>query len=125
MRYFQLCSSEGRSVLLSDYRQRSNIVLVPSSESHFCAECLSELEIHRPDLAEKETRVLVIVASSQPHASELKRPLRPNLEMLMDLVRRMHRSTGAEDQPSFLLYLSRTDLERYLPHTGARRAKVA
>lgn len=27
----------------------------------------------------------VIVASSQPHASELKRPLRLNLEMLMDL----------------------------------------
>lgn len=84
---------------------------------------LSELEIHRPDLAEKETRVLVIVAGSQPHASELKRPLRLNLEMLMDLDGRVHRCMGAEDQPSFLLYSSRTDLERDLPHTRARRAK--
>jgi hypothetical protein len=125
MRDFQLCPSEGHSVLLSDYRQRSNMVLVPSSAPHFSAELLSEFEIHQPDLAEKETRVLVIVAGSQPHASELKRPLRLNLEMLMGLSGRVHRSMGAGDQPSFLLYSSRSDLERYLPHSRSRMRKVA
>ncbi len=55
MRDFQLCSSEGRSV------QRSNMVLVFTGEPHFSTKLLSELEIHRPNLADKETRVLVIV----------------------------------------------------------------
>jgi hypothetical protein len=114
MRDFHFCASEARSVLLPDYRQRSDMVLLPSSESHFWAELLSELEIHRPDLAEKETRVLVIVPGSQ-RSAELERALYPGLENIGGRGwsgASLHGS-GRQSSTSFLLYLSRTDLEGF------------
>jgi hypothetical protein len=121
VRDFQLCSSEGRSVLLSDYREHTNMELGFTSESRLSTDLLSELEGHRPDLAEKETSVPVIVPGSQL-PSELERALNPGLEILVDLDGRLHRSMGADYQSgtSFLLYLSRTDLEVcHIPdHTG-------
>jgi len=95
MRDFQLCSSEGRSVLLSDYREHTNMVLVFTSESRLSTDLLSELEGHRPDLAKKETSVLVIVPGSQ-RSSELERALYPGLEILVDVDGRVHRSMAAD-----------------------------
>jgi hypothetical protein len=93
MRDFQLCSSEGRSVLLSDYREHTNMVLVFTSESRLSTDLLSELEGHRPNLAKKETSVQVIVPGSQ-RSSELERAL--GSEILVDVDGRVHRSKAAD-----------------------------
>jgi peroxiredoxin len=123
---FQLSSPAGRSVLLSDYREHTNMVLVFNSESRLSTDLLSEIEGHRHYLAEKETSVLVIVPGSQ-HSAELERALYPGLEILADVDGRVHRSMGADDQSgtSFLLYLSRTDLERFVTYQSAQGKRLS
>jgi peroxiredoxin len=97
IRDFCMCSSEGQEVLLSWYRGHSKMVLVFAGESDSAAELLSELRQHQRDLAEKETRVLAIVAGSQQRASELKHALHLDFEVLVDVDGIVHRSIGAEE----------------------------
>lgn len=123
MQDFQLCSSAGRSVLLSDYREHTNMMLVFNSESRLSMELLSELEGHRPDLAERETSVPVIVPGSQLPAN-LERALNPGLEILVDLDGRLHRSMGANYTVGHIIpALFITDRFGGLSHTRAHRAK--
>jgi peroxiredoxin len=103
MRDFQFCSSKGHSVLLSDCRQHSNMVRVFTSKSPLSAELLSEPKVHRPDLAEKETRIPVIVPGSLPRAAELKRALHLDLRIVVDVDGRVHRSMAADDQSGHIL----------------------
>jgi hypothetical protein len=121
---FQLSSPAGRSVLLSVYREHTNMVLVFTSESRLSTDLLSEIEGHRPYLAEKETSVLV---PGSQRSAELERALYPSLEILADVDGRVHRSMGADDQSgtSFLLYLSRTDLERFVTYQSAQGKRLS
>jgi hypothetical protein len=121
---FQLSSPAGRSVLLSVYREHTNMVLVFTSESRLSTDLLSEIEGHRPYLAEKETSVLV---PGSQRSAELERALYPGLEILADVDGRVHRSMGADDQSgtSFLLYLSRTDLERFVTYQSAQGKRLS
>jgi peroxiredoxin len=96
-RDFQLCSSEGLPVLLSDYRRQSSMVLVFTGESDFVAALLSELNVHESELAESETRVLVIIPGTQQRAAALKDSLHLQFTVLVDVDGRVHRSAGTED----------------------------
>jgi peroxiredoxin len=98
IRDFSLCSSEGHPVLLSGYREHSNMVIVFTGESDSAAELLSELRRYERDLAENETRVLAIVAGAQQRASELKHALHLDFAVLVDVDGSVHRSMGAKDQ---------------------------
>lgn len=103
LRDFQLCSSEGRTVLLSGYRGHSNTVVVLTGERGVATELLSQLGMHKRDFAENETRVLVVVPGSQQRASELKQSLHSDFEVLADVGGQVHRSAGTEDQTGHLL----------------------
>jgi peroxiredoxin len=65
IRDFQLFSAEGQSVLLSEYRGLSSMVLVFAGESDSANNLLSELGTHQPELTGNETRALAIVVGPQ------------------------------------------------------------
>jgi peroxiredoxin len=109
IRDFQLCTSEGRAVLLSDFRGRSKMVLVFTGEQAAGPQLLLDLEVHQKDFAETETRILVIVAGSQQHASELNQSLHLDFAVLADVGGQVHRSAGTEDQtghPQAAVYIT-------------------
>jgi peroxiredoxin len=97
IRDFQLTSSEQKSILLSEYRGRSNMVLVLAGESEGVVGFLAGLQEHQAELAENEARVLIILAGSQQHASDLKQSLHLNFEVLADKDGHVHRLLGATD----------------------------
>jgi peroxiredoxin len=103
IRDFQLPSAEGMSVLLSDYRGRSNMVLVLAGESDLAGKVLSDLAQHRAVLNENETRTLAIVAGPPERAAKLKRSLHLNLELLADAHLQLHRAMGTTDQAGHIL----------------------
>jgi peroxiredoxin len=98
IRDFQLTSSEGKSILLSEYRGRFNMVLVLAGESEGVVGFLAGLQEHQAELAANEARVLVILAGSQQHASDLKQSLHLNFEVLADKDGHVHRLFGAKDR---------------------------
>lgn len=97
IRDFQLPSAQGKSVLLSEYRGRANMVLVFAGESEAAADFLSNLQQHQAELTENEARVLVILAGSQRRSSDLKRSLHLSFEVLADKDGQVHRLLGATD----------------------------
>jgi hypothetical protein len=84
IRDFQLFSAEGQSVLLSEYRGLSSMVLVFAGESDSANNLLSELGTHQPELTGNETRALAIVVGPQERASELRHTLHLGFEVLAD-----------------------------------------
>lgn len=103
IRDFQLFSSEGRSVLLSEYRGLSSMVLVFAGESDSANHLLSELGTRQPELAGNEARALAIVVGPRERASELRHVLHLGFEVLADGNGRVHRSLGTEDPAGHLL----------------------
>jgi hypothetical protein len=127
IRDFQLFSAEGQSVLLSEYRGLSSMVLVFAGESDSANNLLSELGTHQPELTGNETRALAIVVGPQERASELRHTLHLAgskfwLTRMGECTTRWERKTGRDI--SSLLSLSQTVLERYLPPTKPDKAKV-
>jgi peroxiredoxin len=103
IRDFQLFSAEGQSVLLSEYRGLSSMVLVFAGESDSANNLLSELGTHQPELTGNETRALAIVVGPQERASELRHTLHLGFEVLADENGRVHHSLGTEDRAGHLL----------------------
>ena len=97
IRDFQLTSTEGKSILLSEYRGRSNMVLVLAGESEGVVGFLSVLQEYQAELAGNEARVLVIFAGSEQHASDLKQSLHMTFEVFADKDGHVHRLLGAKD----------------------------
>jgi peroxiredoxin len=98
IRDFQLFSGEGQPVLLSEIRGHSNMVLVFAGKSGAAGNLLSELSLHRAELAANEARPLAIVAATREQAVELRAELHLNFEVLADESGELHRSVGAEGQ---------------------------
>jgi len=69
IRDFQLRSAKGWPVLLSEYRGRSNIVLVLAGEADLAGTLLSDLARHQTELNENEVRALAIVAGPPERAA--------------------------------------------------------
>lgn len=103
IRDFQLMSTEGQPVLLSENRGRLNMVLVFAGESDSANSLLCELALHQPELAANEARALAIVSGSQERASDLRRSLHLGLEVLADENERVHHSMGTEDETGHIL----------------------
>ncbi len=100
---FQLPASQGKTILLSEYRGRRNMVLVLAGESELADKLLCEVARHQPELNEDETLALAIVAGAPERAANLKRALHLNFEVLADMDARVHRSLGAEDRKGRIL----------------------
>jgi peroxiredoxin len=92
---FELPSSQGQPVLASAYRGRSNLVLILAADSNLLNGLFSQLETKQQELAENNTRILVMAAGTMQHACELKQELRLNHDLLVDLDGRVHRILGA------------------------------
>lgn len=100
---FQFMSADGQPVLLSEKRGRFNGVLVFTGESESAHSLLRELALHQPELAANETRTFAIVPGPRERASELRRTLHLNFEVLSDENQRLHHSLGIEDQAAHFL----------------------
>jgi len=122
IRDFQLTSSEGKSILLSEYRGRFNMVLVLAGESEGVVGFLAGLQEHQAELAANEARVLVILAGSQQHASDLKQSLHLNFEVLADKDGHVHRLFGAKDRAGIFVrqYSSPIVSVKYLLRIASR-----
>src|SRR5690348_17596004 len=81
LRDFVLKSTEGREIRLSDYRGRSNLVLIFSATSGECVPLIGELASHDRAIHEQQVQVLLIVYRDE----ELNRPLQLPFPILMDL----------------------------------------
>jgi len=119
---FQLSSAEGKQILLSEHRGRSNMVLILAGESKGAADFLSKLQRHQTELAENEAGVLVVFAGSQQHASDLKNSLHLDFEVVADKDGRVHRLLGATDPAGHLcpaVFITDRFGEVYAAYSGA------
>ncbi len=103
IRDFELISSQGHPVLLSEYRGRRNLVLVLAGNSDSANSLLSELVQYQPQLAGNEARALAVVPGTRERAYQLKHALHLNFVLLADEDRRVHLSMGTADQAGHVL----------------------
>jgi peroxiredoxin len=94
LRDFELPSAAGRLVRLSDYRSRSNPVLVFADESAGAMQLLQNLAAQHSQIKNEEAEVLVM--RSRELAAEAKQ-LKLPYPVLADEDGRIHRQVGAID----------------------------
>ncbi len=93
LRDFELTSTRGDKVRLSDYRGHANLVIAVADTRGETAELLSQLDSRYPQIRAEDAEVLLI---APPDATELPEHRFP---ILVDGDGRMHRELGAEINP--------------------------
>ena len=111
IRDFTLTSTVGQSVSLSDYRGRSNLLLV-FAEGEDCSPDLKILAGIAADygrLLDEQTQVLAIMQCPLELATRLKKQANLPFPLLVDEDGRIHRSVGAADNdghPATAIYIT-------------------
>jgi peroxiredoxin len=94
---FELVSSEGERVMLSDHRGRRNLVLIFADNSEECRNLLSALAARYQEFRDQESEVLAIVHLSTVQADEVKQRSALPYPVLADVDGSIHQSVGAAD----------------------------
>jgi len=99
IREFTLPSTLGQHVSLSDYRGRSNVVLVfaGGGDGILDREVLTEIAADYVRFREEQTQVLAILQCSRGKADMIRRQANLPFPVLVDEDGRIHRSAGAVD----------------------------
>jgi peroxiredoxin len=95
-RDFALISALGRTVQLSDYRGRANLVLIVGDERPETAKLMSDAATQYAEIKNEQAEVLAILPASQL-AAEAKQRSRTPYPVLADEQGRVHRKLGAAD----------------------------
>jgi len=98
MRDFELVSTEGRKISVSDYRGRSNLTLVFAGGDSQGLELLTRIANSYTKIQEEQTEVLAIVQCSNEKAARVKDEARAKFPVLIDRDGRIHRLMGAQDR---------------------------
>jgi len=94
---FGLMSAIGPIIRLSDYRGRSNLVLIFTDDRSEPKELLSDVARQYPRIKNEESEVLAVMRSSREHAAEAKQQLELPYPVLADEDGFVHREVGAVD----------------------------
>ncbi len=94
---FRLISSAGDYIQLSDFRGRSNLVLLAVDDQPATAKLVSDIAARYSEIKNNEAEVLAIVHGSRNSAAELQRKENLPYLVLADDSGRLHRQLGAVD----------------------------
>jgi len=98
LRDFGLLSTLGRKIWLSEYRGRSNLVVVVADDRTETTTLLRSLASQYTKFKAEESEVLAIVSLSPQHASEMSQRLGIPFPILIDEESRIHSEFGAVDE---------------------------
>ncbi len=113
IRDFTLISALGQPISLSDYRGRSNLVLVLAGESADRPDLgiLTEIAANYEQFREEQAEVLAILQCDRERAAQIAHQTDLPFPLLVDEDGRIHRSAGAEDRdshPAVAIYIADT-----------------
>lgn len=94
---FGLTSADGELIRLSDYRGRSNLVLIFTDERGESQKLLSAVARQYPDIKNEEAEVLAVLWSSGTQTAEAKQTRELPYPVLAGEDGRIHREVGAVD----------------------------
>ncbi len=95
LRDFELVSSNGETVHLSDYRGRANLVLIVSDATPAAQELLRQANNHYQQIQTYDAEVLAITSLPRERASDAAQRLKLLYPMLSDPERHVYRLLGA------------------------------
>lgn len=98
LRDFELRSANDRSIRLSDYRGRSNLVLIFADGRKQTIELLSQLATAYEHVKDEGAEILTIGQDSREQCANFKERLRLPFPILADEDGRIHREVGAVDE---------------------------
>jgi peroxiredoxin len=125
IRDFTLTSTLGQPISLSDYRGRSNLVLVfaAGGDGSPDLKILAEIAADYARFLDEQTQVLAIMQCTQAKAARIKEEANLPFPLLVDEDGRIHRRAGAADNyghPAIAIYIA----DRFGEVFGAYRAAV-
>lgn len=111
IRDFTLASSFGRPVSVSDYRGRSNLVLIFCGDGSIPSDfkILAEIEKDYAVFQDEQTQVLAILQCGLQEAARIRHQSDLSFPLLVDMDGQMHRSAGAADKqrhPAAAVYIT-------------------
>lgn len=109
IRAFDLVSTEGAKISVSDYRGRSNLVLVFAGGDSHSLELLARIANGYKKIQEEQTEVLVVLQCTTEKAARVKDEARAKFPVLVDPDGRIHCLMGAQDrrgQPEMAVYVT-------------------
>lgn len=110
IRDFTLISTLGQPISLSDYRARSNLVLIfGGGDGSSDIEILAEIARDYASFLDEQAQVLAIVQCTREKAARIKAEMNLPFPLLVDEDGRIHRHTGAADnygQPATAIYIT-------------------
>jgi peroxiredoxin len=115
----ELSSVAGTSIRLSDYRGRSNLVLILADDGSRTTSLLSELVRTYDEIKSEECEILVIVRMSHDFVSQLARRLELPFPVLVDAEGRTHAQFGADREGETAVYVT----DRYGEVFGVYRTR--
>ena len=111
IRDFTLNSTLGQPISLSDYRGRSNLVLIFCGDGSIPSDfrILTEIETGYPTFQDEQTQVLAILQCRPREATRIQQQFQLSFPLLIDLDGQIHRSAGAADRqgrPAAAIYIT-------------------
>lgn len=109
IRDFDLISTDGLKISLSDYRGRANLVLVFADGRRRSLEFLTGVAKSNDGIQEEQAEVLAILQGTAEKAARIKDEVKAKFPVLVDKDGRIHRLMGAQDrrgQPKVALYIT-------------------
>ncbi len=111
IRDFTLNSTLGQPVSLSDYRGRSNLVLIFCGDGSIPSDfgTLTEIEKDYPTFQDEQTQVLAILQCQPQEATQIQQQSQLSFPLLVDVDGQIHRSAGAADRqgrPAAAIYIT-------------------
>jgi peroxiredoxin len=111
IRDFTLTSTLGKQISLSDYRGRSNLVLVFGGDGDSIPDLkiLAEIAADHARFQDEQTQVVAIMQCSQGKGARIKEQGNLPFPLLVDEDGRIHRSAGAADNdghPAAAIYIT-------------------
>ena len=98
IRDFELISTEGRKVSVSDYRGRLSLVLVFADERSRSLEFLAGVTKAYSEIQDEQAEVLAVLQGTAEKAARVKDEVRAKFPVLVDKDGRIHRLMGAQDR---------------------------
>jgi len=95
---FELISAAGRLIQLSDYRGRSNLVLLFTDHEAATARLLTEMAQRYEEFKREEAEIVAVAKCSTEECGLIKGQLKLPFPVLSDEDGRLHHEFGASDQ---------------------------